>query len=894
MTLAKEAVAQNRPYSAQSVCAYCGVGCGVEIDMKDEQPKSIRGTSDHPANFGRLCVKGQHLLDTIGYEDRLLYPEINHQRASWAEAVEEAAKGLSNIITKHGPEAVAFYVSGQLLTEDYYLANKLMKGYIGSANIDTNSRLCMSSAVAAYKRAFGEDVVPCDYEDLEQTDLLILIGSNAAWTHPVLYQRMERAKRLNPDMRVVLVDPRRTASAELSDQFLQIKPGSDAGLYNGLLNYLTQHNGLDQAFLEQYTEHYDAAIEASQHWSLQRTAEFCGVLESELKQFYHWFLSSERVVSFYSMGINQSSSGVDKCQAIINAHLASGKILRPGCGPFSITGQPNAMGGREVGGLANQLTAHMELQDPDDRARVQNYWQSPAMANKPGKMAVDMFSEIAAGNIKAVWIMATNPLVSLPNRPDVIRALERCELVIVSECVDKSDTLPFADIKFPASAWLEKNGTVTNSERRISRQRGLIPSPAEAKPDWEIIADVAQAMGFSGFDYQHPAEIFDEWVKLTAHENQDRRQLNLGELGDLSLSEYDQLKPVQWPLSKNGGRAKPFEQKRFSTASGKARLFAIEPKLPKQVVDAAFPFLMNSGRLRDQWHTMSRTGRSASLNGHIDRPYIYINPKDAITLGVKPGGLIKAASRISEVTAFAQISDDIASGQCFMPIHWSEQFASSANVSNLYASIVDPISGQPESKQAAVKLEAVGCGQFIQIYSKAELPFHEGLCVKSRGHYGFHYLLAFQAQSHHVVKYLQKRFQADGEWLSFSSGGTENVVCLGDGDVMLLAFSGEQAPDISKEWLDQLFAKESLTLEDIQSVLRRRADEAFEQGPKVCSCFNVHQKTIVDEIQLGASSVEELGRRLRCGSNCGSCKPELSQLISTHHIPQSCPVSESA
>ncbi|GAA6151773.1 nitrate reductase [Pseudoteredinibacter isoporae] len=894
MILAKDTTSKGLAFSAQSVCAYCGVGCGVEVEMESGQPTHIQGTEDHPANYGRLCVKGQHLLDTIGHEDRLLYPEINHQRATWTEAVNKAASGLADIIAEHGPDAVAFYVSGQLLTEDYYLANKLMKGYIGSANIDTNSRLCMSSAVAAYKRAFGEDVVPCDYQDLEQTDLLILIGSNAAWTHPVLYQRMERAKRLNPHMKVVLIDPRRTASAELADLFLQIKPGSDAALYNGLLNYLAQNGGLDQSFLEHHVENYAAAIEACEDWSLRRTAEFCDVSEQELEQFFHWFLINKRVVSFYSMGINQSSSGVDKCQAIINAHLASGKILRPGCGPFSITGQPNAMGGREVGGLSNQLTAHMELHIPEHRNHVQEFWQSPTMASKPGKMAVELFSELASGRIKAVWIMATNPLVSLPDRPEVIKALENCELVIVSECVNKSDTLAFADIKFPASAWLEKNGTVTNSERRISRQRGLIPAPAEAKADWEIIADVAQAMGFSGFHYQHPAEIFDEWTKLTTYENHGQRQLDLGQLSNLSISEYNSLQPQQWPLPDKKASGRPFEGMRFSTASGKAKMFAIEPRLPVHMADRSFPYVMNSGRLRDQWHTMSRTGRSANLNGHIDRPCVYINSKDAKVLGVQAGGLIKASSRVSDVVAFAEISDDVVQGQCFMPIHWSEQFASSANVSNLYPGIVDPISGQPESKQTVVNLEALHSERYIQLYSKTELSLREGFWVKSRGHEGFHYLLAFPDQEVNCQEYLKIISGVHGEWLSYSHGVAENMMCLREGKVEFLAFVRDQPVNVSREWLDYIFAQAPLGFSDIQCVLRGQAGNAFELGPKICSCFNVHQKTIVDEIESGAGSVSELGERLRCGRNCGSCKPELASLIKQHSTNNVSILGESA
>ncbi|MCV6627980.1 MAG: molybdopterin-dependent oxidoreductase, partial [Cellvibrionaceae bacterium] len=551
MIIARHIEPEAKLRSAQTACPYCGVGCGVDIDFRGAEPVAISGSPEHPSNHGRLCVKGQHLLHTLGNDGRLLYPQVAGQRVSWQCALDKVAQGFSDIIARHGPDAVAFYVSGQILTEDYYVANKIMKGYIGSANIDTNSRLCMSSAVSAYKRAFGEDVVPCDYRDLEQTELLVLIGSNAAWTHPVLYQRMERAKRMNPALKVVLVDPRRTPTAELADLHLQISPGSDAGLYNGLLNYLQAEGGLDQAFIDRATEGSEQALAAAANWGLARSAEFCGLSEAQLLTFYQWFNAAERAISFYSMGINQSSSGVDKCQAIINAHLASGKILTPGSGPFSITGQPNAMGGREVGGMANQLAAHMDIDKPDQRQTLQDFWRSPTMASRPGKMAMDLFDDVSAGKIKALWIIGTNPMVSLSNRNAVAAALTRCELVVVSDCVAENDTLAYADIKLPATGWLEKDGTVTNSERRIYRQRGLVAAPGEAKHDWQILAEFARTMGYSGFDYQHPSDVFREWAQLTAHANNGQRQLDLGAISELDQRAYDQLAPQQWPLPKD-------------------------------------------------------------------------------------------------------------------------------------------------------------------------------------------------------------------------------------------------------------------------------------------------------------------------------------------------------
>ena len=541
----------NTPLLKQTTCAYCGVGCGVDISLLNNTPTKLEGTREHPANFGRLCVKGTHLLDTIGTDNRLTSPLIDYEPASWDTATDYVANKFNAIIKEHGPESVAFYVSGQLLTEDYYVANKLMKGYIGSGNIDTNSRLCMSSAVAGYKRAFGEDVVPCTYDDLEQTELLILIGSNAAWTHPVLYQRMERAKKLNPNMKVVVIDPRKTDTAELADTFLNIKPGSDGALYNGLLNYLSEHNYLDTQFINAHTNGFETALAEAKKWSVKAVSDFCDIDAQLVSDFYALFAQSPTAISFYSMGINQSSSGVDKCNAIINAHLASGKLLKPGCGPFSITGQPNAMGGREVGGLANQLAAHLDIENDAHQQLVQRFWQSPTIAKKAGCNAIDMFDEIAKGKIKAIWVMATNPMVSLPNNAAIQHALEQCELVVVSDCIAKSDTLKFADVAFPSTGWGEKNGTVTNSERRISRQRPLVEPFSGAKNDWQIMCLVAQKMGFEGFDFTDPSGIFEEWAQLTDFENNGERLLNLSALVGLSQQQYDNLKPVMWPVLKN-------------------------------------------------------------------------------------------------------------------------------------------------------------------------------------------------------------------------------------------------------------------------------------------------------------------------------------------------------
>ncbi|HUP92454.1 MAG TPA: molybdopterin-dependent oxidoreductase [Solimonas sp.] len=501
--------------AVRSTCPYCGVGCGVLASARE-----VVGDPQHPANAGKLCVKGSALGETLGLEGRLLYPEVEKQRVSWDTALAHVADGFRKMIAEHGPDAVAFYVSGQLLTEDYYVANKLMKGYIGSANIDTNSRLCMSSAVAGHKRAFGEDLVPVSYEDLELADLVVLVGSNTAWCHPILFQRIEAARERRPQMKLVVIDPRRTATCETADLHLPIRPGTDVALFNGLLAFLHEHGVADSGFVERHTQGVEAALASAQAGSdVAKVARACGLDPAAVSEFFRLFARTPRVVTAFSQGVNQSSSGTDKVNAIINCHLLTGRIGKPGAGPFSITGQPNAMGGREVGGLANTLAAHLDF-EPAHRALVQEFWGSPRIAARPGLKAVDLFGAIHAGQVKAVWIMATNPVVSLPDADRVRAALAKCELVVVSDVVRATDTSALAHVLLPAAAWGEKDGSVTNSERRISRQRKFLPLPGEARPDWWIVCEVARRMGFAdGFAFESAHEVFDEHCRLSGYGN---------------------------------------------------------------------------------------------------------------------------------------------------------------------------------------------------------------------------------------------------------------------------------------------------------------------------------------------------------------------------------------
>ncbi|WDE05752.1 nitrate reductase [Thalassomonas viridans] len=886
----------------QTSCPYCGVGCGVDIKVEQGQAVKLSGTPEHPANFGRLCVKGTNLLATNHHQGRLLHPVIHGERASWDLAIDTVAARFSEIIKKHGPDAVAFYGSGQLLTEDYYVANKLMKGYIGSANIDTNSRLCMSSAVSGYKRAFGEDLVPCSYQDLENTDLILLIGSNAAWTHPVLFQRMEKAKSVNPRLQIFAIDPRRTASAELADCHLPIKPGSDAALFNGLLCFLADNQGLDQAYVDNFTNNFAACLELAKPWTLTRTAAYCGISEALLTRLYRAFIGNKRVISFYSMGINQSSSGVDKCNAIINCHLASGKIGKAGSGPFSITGQPNAMGGREVGGLSSLLAAHMDIDNAKHRDLVQTFWQSPTIAGSPGYSATELFDKMAEGKVKAVWIMATNPAVSLPDRAKVEQALTACDFVVVSDCVAGNDTLAFADIKLPATAWSEKNGTVTNSERRISRQRGLLKPPGEALDDWQIITRMAKAMGFKqGFDYRGPAEIFDEHARLTAFNNNGERALDLSGLTGLTPQEYDRLKPVQWPVNAQypQGCARVLSDGKFFTGNGKANFIEIVPAAPELACSEEYPFSLNSGRLRDQWHTMTRTGKANILTEHTKAPEVTLNPQDAKSLDVTEGDLLKISNNSGTAYLQAKLSDAVAAKQLFVPIHWNREFASSANINRLFAAIVDPISGQPEFKQAPVRLEKVQIRQYALIYSPQPLePFTAGLpadChwVKHQGVRGPVYHGYFEQEITDLAEQLKLdisqaiRAGAPGEeavsnsWLSYQSEHGSQFIALGDEGFNAFVFLSDKPIRLNDSWINELLSGKETSSEQINALLLAKAPK--NRGRKVCSCFSVYEQDIVDAINNnGISSVEALGSTLKCGTNCGSCKTELSSLLREH------------
>ena len=884
--------------AVRTTCPYCGVGCGVLARRTDGGALSaaaeteIAGDPQHPANFGSLCSKGAALGDTMGLDERLLYPQLYGQRASWDEALTRVAQHFSDVIQRHGPDAVALYVSGQLLTEDYYVANKLMKGFVGSANIDTNSRLCMASAVAGHRRAFGGDLVPGCYEDLTLADLIVITGSNMAWCHPILFRRIVAEKERRPDLAIVVIDPRRTPTAEIADLHLPVRSGSDVLLFNGLLTWLRRQGLTNTGFVTAHTAGASAALDVAEAAApdLQSVARACGIDVQRIEQFYRLFADHERVITAFSQGVNQSSAGTDKVNSIINCHLLTGRIGRPGMGPFSLTGQPNAMGGREVGGMANMLAAHMDLDNAAHRARVQTFWGSPGIASRPGLKAVDLFEAVHAGRIRAIWIMATNPVVSLPDADRVRSALQKCDFVVVSDCVARTDTTTLAHVLLPAAAWGEKEGTVTNSERRISRQRAFQPLPGEARPDWWIIAQVAQRMGFAKeFDYSTPAQIFDEHARLSTLENGGTRGFDIGGLAGLSAQEYENLEPVQWPLPRrgHGGTQRLFEDGRFQHPDGKARFIPTAPLGPGSKADEDFPFILNTGRIRDQWHTMTRTSRSPRLNEHFPEPFVDLHALDALSLAVKEGELARVTTARGSMVVRVRTSGEMTRGSVFAPIHWSAENTSQGRAGALVSAIVDPISGEPEFKHTPARVEPFPVEWHGFILSRAPLSIADvtwWTVVRGKGF--FRYELAGREIPHDWASWMRRRLgalDASSDYLDYhdAAAGSYRAAHVVKESLAACLFISRR-PDLPERgWLAGLFEREALSAAERVGLLAGRPPGVREDaGPLVCSCFGVGRNTLCRTIaQHALTDTRQVGARLRAGTNCGSCLPEIRALL---------------
>ncbi len=884
--------AANIVQTVSTTCPYCGVGCGLQAAVGLNGAVAIAGDPSHPANYGRLCSKGSALPETVGLDGRLLYPEIAGRRVGWNEALDAVADNFRCIINTHGPDAVAFYVSGQLLTEDYYVANKMMKGFIGSANIDTNSRLCMASSVAGHKRAFGSDTVPGCYEDLELAELIVLTGSNTAWCHPVVYQRIARAKEQNKKLKIVVVDPRRTATCDIADLHLALKPGTDVTLFNGLLDFLRREDGADYAFIENHTEGFAAAIKTAKDTaaSIPAVAQSCGLDPDDVARFYQMFLRTEKTVTLYSQGVNQSSSGTDKVNSIINCHLLTGRIGKPGMGPFSITGQPNAMGGREVGGLANQLAAHMEFGNEAHVDTVRAFWHAPKLATQPGLKAVDMFSAIGDGKIKAVWIMATNPAVSLPDAGRVREALDRCEFVVVSDCMRDTDTTRYADVLLPAAAWGEKEGTVTNSERRISRQRAFLPSPGEAQPDWWIVTQVARRMGYADqFGYQSAADVFREHARLSGYRNNSTRDFDISALANISDAQYDELTPLQWPVTADtaSGTARMFTDRRYFTPNGRARFIATDPRPPANRPDAQYPLILNTGRLRDQWHTMTRTGKSPRLAAHKVESFVEVHPDDAKQHDVKDGALARITSRWGDMLARVVVTEDQQRGCVFVPLHWSDQYARHGTVDALVNPATDPVSGQPESKHTPVAIETWQAAWYGFALSRRRLAFDDAAYgTVAIGKQFWRYELAGDNRPDDFARWVRSHLCAKDEkieWIDYldKPAGRYRGARLINGRIESCIFISNSFELPPRTWLAELFVKNELTPQERASLLAGKPAKGMKDaGRIICACFGVGENTIKETIAAEKlRTVEDIGQCLKAGTNCGSCIPELKSLL---------------
>ena len=877
----------------RTACPYCGVGCGVLATPDGVGGVAIAGDPDHPANFGRLCSKGSALGETVSLEGRLLHPMMrkasgSYERVSWDSALDAVAEGFSRNAQAHGPDALAFYLSGQLLTEDYYVANKLMKGFLGSANVDTNSRLCMASSVAGHKRAFGGDLVPGSYEDLDSADLIVLVGSNAAWCHPVLFQRMQ-ANRAHRGAKLIVIDPRRTPSADEADLFLPIAPGMDTVLFAWLLQEIVARDAVDHAFVEGHTSGFDAALQTAREIApdLAAVAARCHLEPALIAAFSDAWISTKRVVTAWSQGVNQSAQGTDKVDAIIHCHLASGRIGKEGAAPFSLTGQPNAMGGREAGGLANMLAAHMGFA-PLEVDRVKRFWNAPLMAQGEGLKAVQMFDAIAERRIRALWVMATNPAVSLPKADHARAALGSLDFFAISEVLLSNDTLNAgAHLLLPAAAWGEKDGAVTNSERRMSRQRPFLPLPGEARPDWWIVCEVAKRMGFGeAFSYAGPADIFREHAALSCFENEGSRGFDIGGLAHVSDAAYEDLAPVQWPLKQGErvGAERLFVDGAFQTPDGRARFVDLAKPALSLAPSSDFPLMLNTGRMRDQWHTMTRTGRSPRLGAHAPEPFVSVNPQDAVQLGLTSGGFAQIGSPFGQALLRVDVTEAQEAGAVFAPIHWSGETSSHGRLGALVNPATDPFSGQPELKATPVNLAAITFAREGGFVARAMMaPPDKCWWARVSLGDGVGYRVASDMSVHEAADWFNAHFaHCEVAELIDAPGGLYRAAAFREGRLEAALFL---APPGGEPVWDRL--KDLLAVDVIDATRRRfalsvrDAGGVADRGPMVCACFGVSHGAIRDAIEGGACDATAVGAAVKAGTNCGSCVPEIRKLIAS-------------
>jgi assimilatory nitrate reductase catalytic subunit len=938
------------PKETRSTCPYCGVGCGVIIETQGQHITGVRGDPEHPANFGRLCSKGSTLhlsaKAEVTQQTRLLVPQVRAKRTdafthtTWDSALQLASDKIAQVVSDHGPDAVGFYVSGQLLTEDYYVFNKLVKGLIGTNNIDTNSRLCMSSAVAGYKITLGADAPPACYEDIAATECLFIAGSNAAYAHPILFRRIEDARAKNPALKIIVADPRKTDTASAADLHLPLKPGTDVMLFHGMLRVMLLNGWTDTPYIQQHTDGFEDLLAKVMLCTPDKVEDICGISPAQLHQAAEWFATSKATLSLYCQGLNQSSSGTAKNASLVHLHLATGHIGKPGAGPFSLTGQPNAMGGREVGGLANLLSAHRDLGNPTHRAEVANLWGLDDVPAQPGKTAVEMFQAAADGHIKVLWIACTNPAQSMPDQRTVRKALERAELVIVQEAFATAETCAFADLLLPATTWGEKEGTVTNSERRITRVRAAVPPSGQAQHDWQIVLALAERLGQQdvfrlraqqmNLTYANPEAIWNEHRESTRGRDLDITGLSYAQL---------ERQPEQWPLPEGAttGAKRLYEDGKFPTANGKAKFVALDYVPVAEPCESRFPFSFNTGRLRDQWHGMTRTGTIAKLFGHVPEPSVQLHPKNMLSLNVKDGDLVHITSKRGSIVAPAQTSHELAPQQAFMAMHWGPGFISGrdhqnnalAGVNAITTSAFCPSSKQPELKHAAVKILKAELPW--KLLAMAWLPSDQALSIlqslrQQMGHFEFASCVPFaeelppantdlpassasavsrqgvlfraassEAPDMRLVHTLEALLRMDTKsGLRYADPKRSHLrsIQLDRSKAMPQLEAFVIAGDTSAEaWLKTLLQTQQSTDSYGRRLLmtgQKPPVALKDAGQTICTCVGVKDVAIADWLQAnpGQESAQMTGlqNNLKCGTQCGSCVPQLKRIIALQSV----------
>lgn len=890
-----------RQQETKSTCCYCGVGCGVIITTENKKIINVKGDPDHPANFGRLCTKGSTLHLTAKPDARIHYPELrttrkaSRQRVSWDESLDFVVDKFADTIKKYGPDSVAFYLSGQLLTEDYYVFNKLAKGLIGTNNVDTNSRLCMSAAVAAYKTTLGADAPPTCYEDIDHTQCLLIAGSNTAFAHPIIFRRIEEAKANNPDMKIVVIDPRRTDTAQFADLHLAILPGTDVALFNGLLHVMLWEGLLDMDYIRNHTEGFDVLKETVREYTPKMVADICGISEKDIVQAAKWF-GAGPTLSLYCMGLNQSIHGTDKNTTLINLHLATGQIGKLGAGPFSLTGQHNAMGGREVGGMANLLAGHREVNNAEHRTEMAQLWGIDQLSAIPGKTAVEMFDAVKHGEIKAIWIVCTNPAHSMPDLNNVLAAFNTAELVVLQDAFNNTDSNPYADVVFPATTWGEKEGTVTNSERRITRLHAATPPSGEARHDWEIGVAFAQRLekklgiGKTLFPYTTTEQIFNEHRETTRGRDLD--------ITGLSYSLLETEGPQQWPFKsgESKGQARLYCNGEFQTENGKAKFSNATYKPTADTTNARQPLHLLTGRLRDQWHGMSRTGTIAQLFNHAEEPLLSMNIDDMQRRQLKEGDIVKLSNKRGELNIRIQVSDEVKPAQTFLPMHWGRQFMNGLGANALMPADMDKRSKQPELKHTTVKVEKLNlpwqltvmrrCHDLTLISHIRQLLSH--FDYATCGLYGREKSMVVLRAAHHAVPEQDLIMQLDnllgmveGAPMLQYDDAKRNVskrILIENEQVTGVRLIGEI---LTADWLKQVMQQGVFNDELRKWALAPLSTPPTGQksrGKIICNCYDVSENEMIEACERGAD-LQTLQAKLKCGTDCGSCVPELKRLV---------------